>query len=170
MHLSDLMQNKGLLWVSDRSLRRLAKLKERAARGQVFNFRAAPWEGGANLPTKTKFDGILLDAPCSGIGTWQRNPHARWTAQPADVQELAAVQLKLLNHVAGSLKPGGRLVYAVCTLSRAETTGVADAFTAAHPELEPTPLSSLNSHLSSLVLWPQDLNANGMFIAAWRQK
>ena len=170
MHLSDLMQNKGLLWVSDRSLRRLAKLKERAARGKVFNFRAAPWEGGANLPTRTKFDGILLDAPCSGIGTWQRNPHARWTAQPADVQELAAVQLKLLNHVAGSLKPGGRLVYAVCTLSRAETTGVADAFTAAHPELEPMPLSSLNSQLTSLVLWPQDLNANGMFIAAWRRK
>ncbi len=186
MHLSDLMQNKGLLWVSDRSLRRLAKLKERAARGKVFNFRAAPWEGGANLPTKTKFDGILLDAPCSGIGTWQRNPHARWTAQPTDVHELAAVQLKLLNHVAGSLKPGGRLVYAVCTLSRAETTGVAEAFTESHPELEPTAvwtnprdqksevsIGSLTSDLrplSSVTLWPQGLNANGMFIAAWKKR
>ena len=176
MHLSDLMKNKGLIWVSDRSLRRLAKLKERAARAQVFNFRAAPWEGDARLPTKTKFDGILVDAPCSGVGTWQRNPHARWTTQPADVQELAAVQTKLLNHVAGSLKPGGRLVYAVCTLTRAETTGVADAFTAAHPELEPyavlsgSPLERGGAERRGVFLWPHELNANGMFIAVWKKR
>jgi 16S rRNA (cytosine967-C5)-methyltransferase len=166
MHLSDLMQNKGLLWASDRSLRRLAKLKDRAARAKVFNFRAAPWEGGAKLPTKTKFDGILIDAPCSGIGTWQRNPHARWTTLPKDVEELAVVQKQLLENVAGSLKQGGRLVYAVCTLSRAETTAVADAFTAAHPELTPDPVFGRSAQLT---LWPQDLNANGMFIAAWRR-
>jgi 16S rRNA (cytosine967-C5)-methyltransferase len=161
MHLSDLMQNKGVLWASDRSVRRLAKLKERAARAKVFNFRAASWEGDDNLPTKTKFDGVLVDAPCSGVGTWQRNPHSRWTTLSKDVHELAAVQARLLNHVAGTLKPGGRLVYAVCTLTRAETTAVADAFTATHPELEP---------LSAQTLWPQDLNANGMFIAIWRRK
>ncbi len=169
MHLSDLMQNKGLLWASDRSLRRLAKLKERAARAKVFNFRAIPWEGAAKPPTKTKFDGILVDAPCSGVGTWQRNPHARWTTLPKDVHELAAVQRTLLDHVAGSLKPGGRLIYAVCTLTRAETTGVAAAFTAAHPDLEPAPLSTFNLQLSTGFLWPQDLNANGMFIAAWKK-
>ena len=161
MHLSDLMRNKGLLWASDRSLRRLGKLKERAARAQVFNFRAAPWEGGPKLPTKTKFDGILVDAPCTGIGTWQRNPHARWTTAPKDVHELATVQSQLLHHVAGSLKPGGRLVYAVCTLTRAETTAVAATFTAAHPELTP---------VSGQTLWPHELNANGMFIAQWRRK
>ncbi len=167
MHLSDLMNNKGLLWASDRSLRRLAKLKERAARAKVFNFRTAPWEGGAKLPTKTKFDGILVDAPCSGIGTWQRNPHARWTTTLKDVQELAVVQRQLLENVCGSLKKSGRLVYAVCTLTRAETTAVADAFTAAHPELTPDPV--LNS-TPQLTLWPHDLNANGMFIAAWKLK
>ena len=167
MHLSDLMQNKGLLWASDRSVRRLAKLKERAARAKVFNFRAAPWEGDAKLPTKTKFDGILVDAPCSGVGTWQRNPHARWTTTPKDVHELAAVQRKLLDNVAGSLKPGGRLVYAVCTLTRAETTAVADAFTAAHPELAP---DAVMGRTPQLTLWPQDLNANGMFIAAWKKR
>lgn len=161
MHLSDLMRNKGLLWASDRSLRRLGKLKARAARAQVFNFRAAPWEGGAKLPTKTKFDGILMDAPCTGIGTWQRNPHARWTTAPKDVHELAAVQAQLLDHAAGSLKPGGRLIYAVCTLTRAETTAVAAAFTAAHPELEP---------VSAQTLWPHELNANGMFIAIWKKR
>jgi 16S rRNA (cytosine967-C5)-methyltransferase len=172
MHLSDLMQNKGMLWASDRSARRLTKLKERAARAKVFNFRVAAWEGTAQLPTKTKFDGVLVDAPCSGIGTWQRNPHARWTTTPKDISELAAVQTTLLNHIAPSLKTGGRLVYAVCTLSRAETTAVADAFTAAHPEFEPVaPFPDPKSQTPGpLTLWPQDLSANGMFIAAWKRK
>ncbi len=167
MHLSDLMQNKGLLWASDRSLRRLEKLKQRAARAQVFNFRAAAWDGGGRLPIKTKFDGVLVDAPCSGVGTWQRNPHARWTTQAKDVHELAAVQKQLLENVAGSLKPGGRLIYAVCTLTRAETTDVANAFSAAHPEFIP---ESVLGQSPQLTLWPQDLNANGMFIAAWKKK
>ena len=74
--------------------------------------------------TKGKFDGVLVDAPCSGVGTWQRNPHARWTTTLQDVQELGAVQLKLLNNVAGSLKPNGKLIYAVCTLTKAETVDV----------------------------------------------
>ena len=171
LHLADLMQNKGLIWSTDRSHRRLEILKRRAARAQVFNYRTASWDGSARLPTKTKFDGILVDAPCSGIGTWQRNPHARWTTAPADIRELAARQLELLTHVAPSLKPGGRLVYSVCTLTRAETTAVASAFTAAHPDLEPAAVfgSQLSALDSQLLLWPQDLNANGMFIAAWRR-
>lgn len=173
LHLADLMQNKGLLWASDRSARRLDQLKKRAARASVFNYRAAPWDGSAKLPTKTKFDGVLLDAPCSGIGTWQRNPHARWTTQPSDVHELAAIQAQLLNHVSGSLKTGGRLVYAVCTLSRAETTAIADAFTAAHPEFEPAPVmqsAQPSAAHAQLFLHPHELNANGMFLAAWRRK
>ena len=173
MHLSDLMQNKGLLWASDRSARRLAHLKKRAARAGVFNYRAAAWDGGAHLPTRTKFDGVLLDAPCSGVGTWQRNPHARWTTSPVDVLQLAEVQLRLLGHVAPALKPGGRLVYAVCTLTRTETTVIAEAFTAAHPEFEPAPVfpsAQLSVLDSQLFLQPHVLNANGMFIAAWRRK
>jgi len=173
LHLADLMQNKGLLWASDRSLRRLDQLKKRAARASVFNYRAAPWDGTAKLPTKTKFDGVLVDAPCSGVGTWQRNPHARWTTQPDDVHELASVQQRLLDHVAGSLKPGGRLVYAVCTLTRAETTAIADAFTAAHPEFEPAPVfpgDQLSTLSSQLFLPPHELDANGMFVAAWRRR
>ena len=86
---------------------------------------------------------------------------------PDDVRELAATQLALLNHVAGSLKPGGRLIYAVCTLTRSETHDVAAHFSTGHPELEPCPVLG---QPTPLTLWPQDLNANGMFIAAWRKK
>ena len=170
LHLADLMSNKGVIWATDRNDRRLQVLKRRAARAQLFNYRTAIWDGSAKLPTRTKFDGILVDAPCSGIGTWQRNPHARWRTTPDDVRELALAQRALLDHVAGALKPHGRLIYAVCTLTRAETTAVADAFTAAHPELEPLPLfgSPAATASAQLVLWPHELNANGMFIAAWK--
>mgnify|MGYP001114420817 CR=1 FL=1 len=75
----------------------------------------------------------------------------------------------MLNHVAGSLKPGGRLVYSVCTLTRSETTAVADAFTAAHPELERAPALPA-SGASSILLWPHELHANGMFVAAWKRR
>ena len=174
LHLSDLMQNKGMIWASDRSARRLDQLKKRAARAAMFNYRTAPWDGGAKLPTKTRFDGVLIDAPCSGIGTWQRNPHARWTASPDDVRELATVQERLLDHAAPALKPGGRLVYSVCTLTRAETTVIADAFTAAHPEFEPVPVfpnrPAASTDSTQLFLWPQELDANGMFVAAWRRR
>jgi 16S rRNA (cytosine967-C5)-methyltransferase len=179
LHLADLMANKGVIWATDRNERRLAVLKRRAGRAQLFNYRTAAWDGSAKLPTKTKFDGILVDAPCTGVGTWQRNPHARWSTTAEDVRELAATQLALLNHVAGSLKPQGRLIYSVCTLTRSETTGVVQAFSAAHPELEPILLFSASAvpaadssvaPMNILFLWPHELNANGMFIAGWKRR
>jgi 16S rRNA (cytosine967-C5)-methyltransferase len=171
LHLADLMANKGLIWASDRNTGRLAALRKRAARAQVFNYRAVTWNGGPFLPTKTKFDGILVDAPCSGVGTWQRNPHARWTTTPTDVKELAEIQIQLLNNVANSLKPGGRLIYAVCTLTKSETTAIAEKFTAAHPDFEPVPVfGSVPTSGSQFFSWPQDFDANGMFIAAWKKK
>jgi len=173
LHLADLMANKGLIWATDRHPKRLDTLKRRAGRAKLFNYRTALWDGGTHLPTKTKFDGILVDAPCSGVGTWSRNPHARWATSPDDVRELAVTQRALLEAVAGSLKPGGRLIYSVCTLTRSETTAIADAFTLAHPELEPLPLPiapSGSSDPSRVMLWPQEINANGMFVAGWRLK
>lgn len=169
LHLADQMQNKGTLWCSDRSHRRLDTLKRRFNRAQLFNYRLAPWENPDHLPTRTKFDGILVDAPCSGVGTWARNPDARWTTTEQDVAELAGVQLGLLQKVAGSLKPGGRIVYAVCTLTRRETTEVAAAFTAAHPELRPLALPLAAAQPGGATLWPHELQANGMFVAAWQR-
>jgi len=177
LHLSALMKNKGLIWSSDRAEWRLKNLKRRAARAQVFNFRAVPWDGGAKLPTKTKFDGVLVDAPCSGVGTWQRNPHARWTTTANDVRELAAIQKDLLAHAAPAVKPGGKLIYAVCTLTRAETEGIVTGFDSNFGgEFEPMTLPPVSEHPalrapgSSILLWPQDLDGNGMFIAGWRRK
>ena len=180
LHLSDLMQNKGLIWASDRAAWRLKQLKLRAGRAKCFNYRAVAWEGGAKLPTKAKFDGVLVDAPCSGVGTWQRNPHARWTTNENDVRELAVVQANLLAHAARGVKPGGKLIYSVCTLTRAETTEVADAFAKAAPEFASLPLSVLKGCDGKKIrttegderlrIWPRDLGGNGMFIAAWQRR
>jgi 16S rRNA (cytosine967-C5)-methyltransferase len=176
LHLSDLMQNKGLLWASDRAEWRLQKLKRRTGRAKVFNYRSAFWDGGAKLPTKTKFDGVLVDAPCSGVGTWQRNPQARWTTTVDDVCELSEIQRNLLANVAPSVKPGGKLIFSVCTLTRAETTEVMAAFSASQPDFEPLIFPDIKFNertvtgASSLTIWPQDLGGNGMFIAGWRRK
>lgn len=175
LHLSALMQNKGLIWASDRAEWRLKNLKRRAARAQVFNFRSAVWDGGAKLPTKSKFAGILVDAPCSGVGTWQRNPHARWTTTLTDVKELAAIQKQLLANAAPSVKPGGKLVFAVCTLTRSETTDVVAEFNAKFAaDFEPLELPEIpiGGQLAgpTKFIWPQDLGGNGMFIAGWQRK
>lgn len=173
LHLSDLMQNRGLIWASDRAEWRLQRLKRRAARAKVFNYRIAPWDGGARLPTKTRFDGVLLDAPCSGLGTWHRNPHARWTTTPEDVQELADLQNQLLAHASVSVKPSGKLIYAVCTLTGAETTQVADTFEKGFPGFRPwpilNPLTQESVKSGRLQLWPQQFGGNGMFVAAWQR-
>lgn len=171
LHLSDLMRNKGLIWASDRAEWRLRRLKHRAARAQVFNYRTALWDGGSKLPTKTKFDGVLVDAPCSGTGTWQRNPHARWTLVAEDIRELSELQLKLLIHSAIAVKPGGKLIYSVCSLARSETDLLADRFEKSHPDFRRLPLKNpldTNCPPSERIwLLPQEVRGNGMFIAAW---
>lgn len=167
LHLTDLMQNRGLIWATDRHTGRLARLRKRAARAKAYNYRAAVWNGGPVLPTKTKFDGILLDAPCSGVGTWQRNPHARWTTTPDDVRELAEIQLQLLRHVVPALKSGARLIYAVCTLTRSETTAVVDAFETEHPHLQPVPVFP-SAPSPRQFISPSSHSANGMFVATWQ--
>ena len=82
------------------------------------------------------------------------------TPHPHDVKELAEVQKRLLESVAKALKPGGRLIYSVCTLTRSETTDVVKAFGEKHPDFVPV----FNSFL-----WPQDHDSNGMFVAEWKK-
>jgi 16S rRNA (cytosine967-C5)-methyltransferase len=174
LHLSDLMKNRGLICASDRAGWRLQKLKRRAVRARVFNYRAVEWNGGSRLPTRTKFDGVLVDAPCSGIGTWQRNPHARWTSTLRDVEELSRLQQQLLRNAAVAVKPGGKLIYAACTLARAETVVVAENFERAGADFQrvnfQNPLAPKSAQEPQLYLSPQQFGGNGMFVAVWRRR
>jgi 16S rRNA (cytosine967-C5)-methyltransferase len=171
LQLSDMMGNRGLIWATDRADWRFQRLKRRAARAGVFNYRSASWNGGKKLPTKTRFDGVLVDAPCSGIGTWQRNPHARWTTTAADVTELGDLQKQLLANAALGVKPGGKLIYAVCTMARSETEAVANFFEKQFGEFDPLPVNNpFARELSPAPRWqlrPQDFGGNGMFVAVW---
>ena len=140
----------------------------------MFNYRTALWNGSSKLPTKTRFDGLLIDAPCSGIGTWGRNPHARWTTTPQDVKELGEVQKQSLANAGPALKPGGKLVYAVCTLTSAETVAVVEKFEKQLTDFErfelSNPLEPGSAPAMPLWLLPQQFAGNGMFIAAWVKK
>ena len=173
LHLSDLMRNKGLVWATDRSVRRLSLLRRRAARAGMFNYRSAVWTGAAPAPFRSKCDGVLVDAPCSGVGTWQRNPHARWTTTVEDVKELAALQKQLLANAAAAVKPGGKMIYSVCTLTKSETVGVVESFEKQFPDFKPlavsNPLQPDAPASPEVWIWPQDCGGNGMFVAAWKR-
>jgi 16S rRNA (cytosine967-C5)-methyltransferase len=173
LHLAQLMQNRGQIWATDRAGWRLQRLRRRAGRAGVSNYQASVWSGTAAPKIPWPCDGVLLDAPCTGMGTWQRNPHARWTTRIEDVRELAEIQWKLLQLGAARVKPGGRLVYSVCTLSRSETEGVADRADRELAGFEPlglrNPLAD-GAEAPRVRLRPWAEGGNGMFVAAWRRR
>ena len=174
LHLSDLLAGKGEVLATDRAKWRLDRLQQRSSRAKSQGIRWSLWDEGRPVPAAGGFDGVLLDAPCSGVGTWGRNPHARWTTTPKDVEELAECQKRLLESACKGVKPGGKLIYAVCTLTRPETTEVVAAFSAKHPEFEPCviphPFDPAAAPSAERMFWPQDTGGNGMFVAGWRRK
>jgi 16S rRNA (cytosine967-C5)-methyltransferase len=129
------MRNTGRLYAFDVSGHRLAALKPRLARSGLSNVYPAQIAHERDDRIKRlagKIDRVLVDAPCSGLGTLRRNPDLKWRQSPKAVAELQAKQQAILASAARLLKPGGRLVYATCSLLRAENEEVAEAFEAAH--------------------------------------
>ncbi len=140
LHIAQQMDGRGLVWATDRVGWRLERLRRRAARAKCFNLQFETREAEAALPGNRRFDGVLIDAPCSGLGTWGRNPHARWTTGRKDIAELVALQRTIVSGAVRGLKSGGRLIYAVCTLTDAETVGMAEWIGRTHPFLKPEPV------------------------------
>lgn len=169
LHICDLLQNRGLVWASDRAEWRLKILQKRAARAGLFNYRTKLWVSTEKPAVKGPFDGVLVDAPCSGIGTWGRNLQARWSTSPKDVIELAEIQKKLLDVAAKTVKPGGRLLYSVCTLARNETIEVAEHFEKGHAEFEPLDLRNpLTDEVGAMLQLSPRHGGIGMFVAGWK--
>jgi 16S rRNA (cytosine967-C5)-methyltransferase len=137
----------------DRHARRLALVGRDAARLGIGWLRTACADARALSGTlaKASFDRVLVDAPCSGIGAWRRNPDARWRLAPEALPELAALQLAILRGVRGLLAPGGSLVYSTCTLTPEENEEVVDALLDEAPELRRTPVAALPGSLSALL-------------------
>ncbi|MCH7345713.1 RsmB/NOP family class I SAM-dependent RNA methyltransferase [Pelomonas sp. CA6] len=179
------MRNTGRLYAFDVSGHRLDKLKPRLARSGLSNVYPVQIAHERDERVKRlsgKVDRVLVDAPCSGLGTLRRNPDLKWRQTPEGVQELAAKQLAILNSAARMLKPGGRLVYATCSLLDAENEAVAQAFSEAHPEFKLKPATEVLSHAQVseaqaqalcengyLRLWPHRHQSDGFFAAVWER-
>jgi 16S rRNA (cytosine967-C5)-methyltransferase len=137
--LGALMRSTGRLYAFDVSASRLAKFKVRQARSGLSNVHPVRIESENDIRVKRlagKLDRVLVDAPCSGLGTLRRNPELKWRQTAADVTQLAAKQLAILIAAGRLVKPGGRLVYATCSVLAEENAQVVDHFLAAYPAFE----------------------------------
>ena len=164
LHLAALLGNRGKVLATDIRPTILNSARQRAQEASAKCVQVAHF----NDQRASSWDGVLLDAPCSGLGTWARNADARWRCPESKITELAALQRQLLGEVADAVRPGGTLVYAVCTLTAAETTENIRSFLAQRPDfaLEPTthPLTGGVTD-GQIWLWPWQSFGNGMFIA-----
>jgi 16S rRNA (cytosine967-C5)-methyltransferase len=179
------MRNTGRLYAFDVSAHRLDNLKPRLARSGLSNVHPAAIAHERDERIKRlagKIDRVIVDAPCSGLGTLRRNPDLKWRQTPKGLAELTAKQAAILDSAARLLKPGGRIVYATCSLLRAENEEIAAAFSASHPGYSrlavqelleaakvPDAASLCSESGQDLRLWPHRHRTDGFFAAAWEK-
>jgi 16S rRNA (cytosine967-C5)-methyltransferase len=171
-----LMRGTGRIYAMDVSAKRLAALAPRAARAGVTNVHSVVLgEDDARARRLAgKLDRVLVDAPCSGFGTLRRNPDLKWRHGPEAIAELAAKQRRILDAAARLVKPGGRLVYATCSILHEENDAITDAFRRAHPEFAPLSCAELLAaqriQLNTgerLRLFPHRHGTDGFYAAAF---
>jgi len=181
------MRNTGRLYAFDTSAHRLDNLKPRLARSGLSNVYPAVIAHERDERVKRlagKVDRVIVDAPCTGLGTLRRNPDLKWRQPEGAVAEMVAKQQAILRSAARLLKPGGRLVYATCSLLPQENEQVAEAFTAEAADFRPLPVAELLERLKLdgvqlcaggadgrlyLRLWPHRHGTDGFFAAAWQR-
>jgi len=178
------MRNTGRLYAFDTSAHRLDAIKPRLARSGLSNVHPAAIAHERDERIKRlagKMDRVLVDAPCSGLGTLRRHPDLKWRQTPDTVAALVQTQQAILDSAARLVKPGGRLVYATCSLLREENEAQAQRFAQAHPDFEPLDaLACLEraqvEQAGTLVaeghlrLWPHRHGSDGFFAAVWQRK
>lgn len=137
-HIAELVKDSGELIALDHSARGVERIRENIARLNLHSIQVTRADTTKELSGKLSalYDRILVDAPCSGLGTLRSHPEIKWQRQEADIRRLSGLQNKILEGVAGYLKPGGVLVYSTCTLWRDENEQIVENFLAAHKEFE----------------------------------
>jgi 16S rRNA (cytosine967-C5)-methyltransferase len=170
--LAAMMAGEGRLIACDVDRARLARLAPRAERAGARNIETRMLDGGRETTALADLAGqadvVLIDAPCSGSGTWRRNPEARWRLTPQRLERLTQMQAHVLALGAALVKPGGRLVYAVCSLLEEEGPTQVAAFAAAHSgwTTDPAPVAAGRPAGAGLLLTPARDHTDGFFIAA----
>jgi 16S rRNA (cytosine967-C5)-methyltransferase len=178
-HLVELMQENGTVWACDRTASRLKRLRQNLDRlDMTERVNVQQIDGrklGADIPLA---DIVLLDAPCSGLGTLHRHADARWRQTPETVRELCTLQAQLLDSAAQHVKPGGALVYATCTLHPSENEAVVQQFLIQNPQwqieapreaLGRSLFSTFESEAGWIKVWPHTQAMDGFFMVRLRQ-
>jgi 16S rRNA (cytosine967-C5)-methyltransferase len=174
-HIAELMGNIGQVLALDKTASRLKKLQQNLDRLQLDNVKILTGDSCGFSELINTADRVLLDAPCSGLGTLHRRADARWQKTPAQIQELARLQAKLLANTATWVKPGGVLVYATCTVCAVENEDVILPFLKTHPdwqiELPPadSPLANLATESGWIKVWPHRQQMDGFFMVKLRR-
>jgi 16S rRNA (cytosine967-C5)-methyltransferase len=155
----------------------LTELEHRATRARQAAEDRTNETGLAAIRIRTpaadaQYDGVLVDAPCSGSGTWRRSPHLKWVTTEADVLRAAATQTALLRQFSAKVKPGGRLIYATCSLSRRENEDVVAAFLGDHAQFRsqsPAQSFGFEARGNGLTIMPSRYDTDGFFVATFRR-
>ncbi len=177
------MRSTGRLYAFDTSGHRLDALKPRLARSGLSNVHpvAIAHERDDRIKRLAgKIDRVLVDAPCSGLGTLRRNPDLKWRQNPKAIAELVAKQTAILQSASRLLKPGGRLVYATCSILQEENEGIAETFSQNNEQFELLEIKPLLTQLGVehaeklckgpyLRLWPHQHQTDGFFAAVWQK-
>ena len=169
----ELSRTADLVMAADASFARLARLRETIARLEIKNIR--PLVSDARTGALAPLDAVLVDAPCTGTGTFRRHPDARWRLTPNDIAVLAATQRSILHAAAASVAPGGLLVYSTCSLETEENDAQVETFLATHTDftLEPPPEGTVPASVldaGRLRVLPQRHGADGSFAARMRRR
>lgn len=134
--LAAMMQGKGRLIATDRDKRQLAPIHERLSRAGVHNaeIRAPKGADDPLADIRNSADLVMIDAPCTGTGTWRRNPDAKWRIRPGALEQRLKDQITVLDRGAALVKPGGRIVYVTCSILHDENDAQVEGFLARHPD------------------------------------
>lgn len=181
-----MMRGQGRLYAMDTSAHRLEALRPRMARSglqEVYSLAIADEKDARLKPLQGKMNRVLVDAPCSGLGTLRRSPEIKWRTQSQDVEALAKQQASILESAAKLVRSGGRLVYATCSLLREENEAIAQGFGETHKDFVALPMGDLlkplvkdDAQRASMVsegglrLWPHQHDTDGFYAAVWERR
>ncbi len=185
--LAALMQGKGRLIATDRDKRQLAPIHERLSRAGVHNadVRTPKGEGDTLGDIRASADLVLIDAPCTGTGTWRRNPDAKWRMRPGALEVRLKDQIEVLDRATVLVKPGGRIAYITCSVLPPENGGQVRAFVARHPEFTVVPPSQTVTALGDkadefaaatlqspegLLMTPRRTGTDGFFVSVLKRQ
>ena len=185
--LAAIMQNQGQIYATDSDKRRLAPIHERVARAGARNIQILTPKGVGDVLADLagRADRVLIDAPCTGIGAWRRNPDAKWRMRPGALEIRVQEQAALLDRAVGLIKPGGRIVYVTCSLLAEENNDQVRGFLARHPDFVALPGAEVARPLGEralifqravlmspegLLMTPRRTETDGFFVSVLRRR